>query len=169
MRTVPDAVEPITAAPALPGPRAVARARRRRAGRELWRAFRRNRQAMVGLVILVAIAAMALLAPVLADEEALRAVNAVDNPRWASPSRDFLFGTDNLGRSVAVQFVYGARISLLVGLLATVLTIVIGTLVGVVAGFFGGWTEATLMRVTDWFLVIPFLALAIVLARILGP
>jgi peptide/nickel transport system permease protein len=137
--------------------------------REFWRAFRRNRQAMVGLVILVAIAAMALLAPVLADKEALRAVNAVDNPRWASPSREFLFGTDNLGRSVAVQFVYGARISLLVGLLATVLTIVIGTFVGVVAGFFGGWTEAALMRLTDWFLVIPFLPLAIELARIHGP
>ena len=168
---LPEAVpaEPVVPSPALPGPHAVAWARRRRAMAEIWLAFRRNRQAMVGLVILVAIAAMALLAPVLANEEALRAVNTVDNPPWASPSREFLFGTDNLGRSVAVQFVFGARISLLVGLFATVLTIVIGTLVGVVAGFFGGWTESALMRLTDWFLVIPFLPLAIVLARILGP
>jgi peptide/nickel transport system permease protein len=162
-------VESVAPVPALPGPRAVARARHRRAVREFWRTFRRNRQAVIGLVILVLAALMALLAPVLANEEALRAVNTVDNPTWASPSREFLLGTDNLGRSVAVQFVYGARISLLVGLLATVLTIVIGTLVGVMAGFFGGWTEATLMRITDWFLVIPFLPLAIVLARILGP
>jgi peptide/nickel transport system permease protein len=168
---IPDAVpaEPLAPSPALPGPRAVAWARRRRAGAEIWRAFRRNRQAMVGLIVLAAVAAMALLAPVLVDEDALRAVNTVDNPTWASPSREFLLGTDNLGRSVAAQFVYGARISLLVGLLATVLTIVIGAFVGVVAGYFGGWTEATLMRVTDWFLVIPFLPLAIVLARILGP
>jgi peptide/nickel transport system permease protein len=168
---VPDAVpaEPIAPSPALPGPHAVAWARRRRAMAEIWRAFRRNRQAMVGLVILALAALMALLAPVLANEDALRAVNTVDNPTWASPSREFLLGTDNLGRSVAVQFVYGARISLLVGLLATVLTIVIGTLVGVVAGFFGGWTEATLMRLTDWFLVIPFLPLVIVIARILQP
>jgi peptide/nickel transport system permease protein len=161
--------EPITPAPALPSPRAVAWARRRRAAASAWQAFRRNRQAMIGLVILVLVALMALLAPVLADEEALRAVNTVDNPRWASPSREFILGTDNLGRSVAVQFVYGARISLLVGLLATVITIVIGTLIGVAAGFFGGWTEATLMRLTDWFLVLPFLPLAIVLATILGP
>ena len=112
---------------------------------------------------------MALLAPVLANEDALRAVNAVDNPTWAPPSREFLLGTDNLGRSVAVQFVYGSRISLLVGLLATILTMLIGTSVGIAAGFLGGWTESVLMRFTDWFLVIPFLPLAIVLARILGP
>ena len=66
-------------------------------------------------------------------------------------------GTDYLGRSVALQFVWGSRVSLFVGLVATVLTIVIGSLVGIIAGFFGGWTDAALMRVTDWFLVIPFL------------
>ena len=124
---------------------------------------------MVGLTILVLAALMALLAPLLANEDALRAVNAVDNPTWSPPSREFLLGTDNLGRSVGVQFVYGARISLFVGLLATILTMLIGTSVGVAAGFFGGWTESVLMRFTDWFLVIPFLPLAIVLARILGP
>ena len=64
---------------------------------------------------------------------------------------------------------WGARISLFVGLTATVLTIVIGSLVGIVAGFFGGRTESLLMRLTDWFLVIPFLPLAIVLAAVLGP
>jgi peptide/nickel transport system permease protein len=166
-----DAVpaDPVPPAPALPGPRTVAWARRRRAAATVWQAFRRNRQAMIGLVILVLAVLMALLAPLLVDEQELRAVNTVDNPRWASPSREFLLGTDNLGRSVVVQFVYGARISLLVGVLATVITIVIGTLIGVVAGFFGGWTEATLMRLTDWALVIPFLPLAIVLATILGP
>ena len=67
------------------------------------------------------------------------------------------------------QFIWGARISLLVGLAATVLAMVIGSLVGITAGFFGGWIEAVLMRLTEWFLVIPFLPLAIVLAAILGP
>jgi peptide/nickel transport system permease protein len=153
----------------LPGPRAVTWARRRRAAADAWRAFRRNRQAMIGLSILLAAALMALLAPLIADKDALRAVNAVDNPTWASPSREFLFGTDNLGRSVAVQFVYGARISLFVGLMATILIILIGSVIGITAGFIGGWTESFFMRITDWFLVIPFLPLAIVLARIIGP
>jgi peptide/nickel transport system permease protein len=67
------------------------------------------------------------------------------------------------------QFIWGARISLLVGLAATVLAMFIGSIVGITAGFFGGWTESILMRLTEWFLVIPFLPLAIVLAAILGP
>ena len=67
------------------------------------------------------------------------------------------------------QFVWGARISLLVGLAATVLAMVIGSVVGIVAGFLGGIVGSVLMRVTEWFLVIPFLPLAIVLAAILGP
>jgi peptide/nickel transport system permease protein len=110
---------------------------------------------------------MAVLAPWISPEEGLRAVDSIDNPTWASPSWEFPFGTDNLGRSVAAQFVWGARVSLWVGLWATVLTIAIGSLVGIAAGFFGGWTDATLMRLTDWFLVIPFLPLAIVLASVL--
>ena len=96
-------------------------------------------------------------------------VSKVDNPLWARPFDFPLLGTDNLGRPVWDQLVYGARISLLVGLAATVIAIVIGSSVGIVSGFFGGWVSAVLMRLTEWFLVIPFLPLAIVLAAILGP
>jgi peptide/nickel transport system permease protein len=70
---------------------------------------------------------------------------------------------------VLTQFIWGARISLLVGLAATVLAIVIGSLVGITAGFFGGRAGGVLMRITEWFLVIPFLPLAIALAAVLGP
>jgi peptide/nickel transport system permease protein len=153
----------------LPGPRAVVWARRRRAAGDVWQSFRRNRQALAGLAVLIVFTLVALLTPLFADRSALRAVDAVDNPTWAPPSREFLLGTDNLGRSVAVQFLYGSRISLLVGVAATVLIILIGSLVGILSGFIGGWTDSLLMRLTDWFLVIPFLPLAIVLARILGP
>ena len=74
------------------------------------------------------------------------------------------------GAASWAQFVWGARISLFVGLAATLVAIVIGSLVGIVAGFFGGWVgRASSMRVTEWFLVIPFLPLAIVLAAVLGP
>ncbi len=130
--------------------------------------LRRDRLALGGLVVLILFALMALLAPWLADESALRAVDSVGNPAWASPSRDFPLGTDNLGRDVLAQFVWGSRISLFVGLMATLLTISIGSFVGIVSGFFGGWVDAALMRITDWFLVVPFLPLAIVLAAVLG-
>jgi peptide/nickel transport system permease protein len=156
--------------PALvPGPRSVAWARRRRAAGGVWRAFRRNRQAMLGLALLIVMTLVALLTPLFADRSALRAVDAVDNPTWEPPSREFLLGTDNVGRSVAVQFLYGSRISLLVGVAATILIVFIGSVIGILSGFIAGWTDSLLMRLTDWFLVIPFLPLAIVLASILGP
>jgi peptide/nickel transport system permease protein len=143
--------------------------RRRRALSSAWRQYRRHRAGMVGLVLLALAVLMALAAPLLADSAGLHAVNTVDNPAWANPAKFGPLGTDNLGRSVMTQFIWGARISLLVGLAATILAMVIGSVVGIVAGFFGGWLGAVLMRVTEWFLVIPFLPLAIVLAAILGP
>ena len=149
--------------------RRIAWQRRGRALASAWRQYRRHRAGMIGLAILVAIVAMALLAPLLADPAGLHAVNTVNNPAWANPAKFHPLGTDHLGRSVMTQFIWGARISLLVGLAATVLAMLIGSVVGIVAGFFGGWLGSILMRVTEWFLVIPFLPLAIVLAAILGP
>jgi peptide/nickel transport system permease protein len=124
---------------------------------------------MVGLMVLVLFGLLALAAPLLADHAGLAAVNSTANPVWASPSEFHPLGTDHLGRSVWTQFVWGSRISLLIGLTATVLAMVIGTLVGVVSGFFGGRIGGVLMRITEWFLVIPFLPLAIALAAVLGP
>ncbi|HEY0773031.1 MAG TPA: ABC transporter permease, partial [Nocardioidaceae bacterium] len=81
---------------------------------------------------------------------------------------EFWLGTDDNGRSVLTLLIWGARVSLFVGLLATAISMVIGTLVGLSSGHFKGWTSAALYRVTEWFLVIPFLPLAIVLASVLG-
>ena len=124
---------------------------------------------MVGLGVLVLVILMAIAAPLLADPAGLHGVNTTQNPAWARPGGDFALGTDNLGRPVLTQVIWGARISLLVGLAATVLAIVIGSLVGITAGFFGGRVGGVLMRITEWFLVIPFLPLAIALAAVLGP
>ena len=156
-------------AAALPSARRVTWLRRRRALAGIRRQFLQHRPGVVGLVILVAVVLMALAAPLLADESGLRAVNTTDNPVFASPSEFGVLGTDDLGRDVMTQFVWGARISLLVGLAATLLAMLIGSVVGIVAGFVGGWVGAVLMRITEWFLVIPFLPLAIALAAILGP
>ncbi len=149
-------------------PRAAARARRRAAWRGAAARFRADRLAVAGAIVLAAFVLMALAAPWLADEAGLRAVDSIDNPTWATPSPEFPLGTDHLGRDVFTQFVWGARVSLLVGVAASALTVVLGTLVGVVGGFSGRWVDAVLSRLTDWFLVIPFLPLAIVLASILG-
>ncbi len=147
----------------------IAWARRRRAFGRTWSDYRRSREGVVGLVGLGVFVAVALLAPVLVDPENLEVVNTTSNQQWASPSEFPPLGTDSYGRPIWDQVVYGSRISLLVGIAATLIAIVIGTVVGVVAGYFGGWTDSTLSRLTEWFLVIPFLPLAIVLAAILGP
>ena len=85
-----------------------------------------------------------------------------------SPSGEFPLGTDQFGRSLLGLLMWGSRISLTVGLLAATLSVAIGTLVGIVAGHYGGWFSTVTMRVTDWFLVMPTLVLAIVLATVMS-
>ncbi len=150
-------------------PRRIAWERRRRALSSAWRDLRHDKAGMAGMIVLTLFILMAVFAPLLADKEGLRAINSLENDPWMTPSEFAPMGTDSLGRSVWTQFVWGSRISLLVGLAATVLAMVIGTVVGVAAGFYGGRLGGVLMRVTEWFLVIPFLPLAIALAAVLGP
>jgi peptide/nickel transport system permease protein len=150
-------------------PRRIAWERRRRSLTRGWSQYRRSTSGLVGLALLGAIVLLALLAPVIADRDLLDVTNTAVKTRWASPSELAPLGSDNYGRPVWDQLVFGARISLLVGLAATLIAIVIGTVVGVTAGYFGGWIDAVLARLSEWFLVIPFIPLAIVLASILGP
>ena len=141
--------------------------RRRDSARRTWREFRRHRGGVVGLGILVVFATLALAAPLLADESGLLVTQAT-GAVLAPPSGEFWMGTDDSGRSVLTLLIWGARVSLFVGLLATSISMVIGTLVGLTSGHFTGWVSAALYRFTEWFLVIPFLPLAIVLATVLG-
>jgi peptide/nickel transport system permease protein len=122
---------------------------------------------MLGLTIFLVFAAIALLAPVLFDESQLDVTKAT-GAVYEAPSGQFWLGTDAAGRNVLALVVWGARISLLVGLCATVLSMVIGTSVGIASGHYRGLVAGVLNRLTDWFLVIPFLPLAIVLATVLG-
>jgi peptide/nickel transport system permease protein len=145
----------------------LARRRRRAARARAWRRFRRNRAGMAGLVVLTVVVLVALLAPVLAPADGLEVTHATGGVLDA-PSAEYWLGTDANGRSVLTLLIWGARISLFVGLMATVISMLIGTLVGLTSGYFGGWPGAVLFRLTEWFLVIPFLPLAIVLASVLG-
>ncbi|MEX2651587.1 MAG: ABC transporter permease [Acidimicrobiia bacterium] len=148
----------------------IAMQRRRATAGRVWRQFRQSRLGMIGLTVLGVFVLMALAAPLLVDATELNPVLArqAGNSQWAPPSEFSPLGTDHLRRSVWAQFVWGSRVSLFVGLAATVLTILIGSVVGIVSGFVGGRLDGFLMRITEWFLVIPFLPLAIVLASVLG-
>ncbi|HLF43627.1 MAG TPA: ABC transporter permease [Acidimicrobiia bacterium] len=148
----------------------IAMQRRRATASRVWGQFRSSRLGMIGLTVLGLFVLMALAAPLLSDIKELNPVLArqAGNPQWGTPSEFGPLGTDHLRRSVWAQFVWGSRVSLFVGLAATVLTILIGSVVGIVSGFVGGRLDGFLMRITEWFLVIPFLPLAIVLASVLG-
>jgi peptide/nickel transport system permease protein len=135
--------------------------------RRTWREFRTHRSGMVGLGVLTFFIAVALLAPVLASSSGLEVTKATGGI-LEGPNSHYWLGTDDSGRSVLTELIWGARISIFVGLLATVVSMVIGTLVGLSSGFFEGWAGAVLFRVTEWFLVIPFVPFALVLASVLG-
>ena len=147
--------------------RQLASRRRRQSFGRSWRTFRRNRSGMLGLVILGIFVVLAVAAPLLASSEGLEVTKATGGV-LEPPSTEYWLGTDAQGRSVLTLLIWGARISLFVGLSATLISMVIGTLTGLTSGYFGGWGGAALFRITEWFLAIPFLPLAIVLATVLG-
>jgi peptide/nickel transport system permease protein len=145
----------------------VRRRRRAAAARRTWRQFRRHRSGVLGLVILAFFVFVAVAAPLLADPSGLEVTQATGGV-LEPPSAEYPLGTDDVGRSVLTLLIWGTRISLFVGLFATAISMLIGTLIGIASGFFEGWPSRVLFRFTEWFLVIPFLPLAIVLAAVLG-
>lgn len=147
--------------------RQVAWRRRRDSARRSWAEFRSHSAGVLGLGILLGFTVLALGAPIWADASGLRVTEATGGV-LEPPSWEFLLGTDGSGRSVLTLLIWGSRVSLLVGLLATAISMVIGTLVGVASGHFKGWLGSALFRFTETFLVIPFLPLAIVLSTVLG-
>jgi peptide/nickel transport system permease protein len=148
--------------------RAAARVRRRQAFAAFRRDYRRNGMGMAGVGILVVTVAVALSAPVLTDQRETQEAFAT-GPVLSPPSLAYPLGTDLYGRSVLTLTIWGARVSLLVGFAATAIAASIGTSVGVTGGYAGGRTDGILNAVSNWFLVIPWIPLAIALASILGP
>ena len=121
---------------------------------------------LAGAVVLVLFLLAALLAPVLSPADP-QAQNVLEGLR--PPSAAHLFGTDKLGRDLLSRILYGARISLFVGVVVVLLSSVVGTLLGVLAGYLGGWVDEALMRITDIFFAFPALILAMAIAGALGP
>jgi peptide/nickel transport system permease protein len=131
-----------------------------------WVSFARNRLAMVGLALVVALVLIAALAPWIAPfPPSIGELSA----RLQPPSAQHWFGTDDQGRDILSRLIHGSRITLYVVVLVAVLAAPIGLLVGTAAGYAGGWLDAVLMRITDIFLAFPRLILALAFVAALGP
>ncbi|MFI6337367.1 ABC transporter permease [Streptomyces sp. NPDC050535] len=148
-------------------PRALARQRRRASVARFWKQYRTHRAGVLGLGALGLFALIALTAPLTVGSDVQSVTNAPGGP-MESPSAEFPLGTDQFGRNLLGLVVWGARVSLLVGLLAAVLSVAIGAVIGITAGHFRGWFATVMMRITDWFLVMPTLVLAIALATVMS-
>lgn len=140
--------------------------KRERRANSAWSKLRRNKTAMVGLVIVCVMIFIAVFAPLLSPYD----------PAAISPTEAFLkpgvdghiFGTDNVGRDLLTRVFYGARVSLLVAFGGTVVAGIIGVLLGLVAGYFGGIVDTIIMRIMDGMLAFPYILLAIILMTVLG-
>jgi len=135
--------------------------------RRFARDFARRPSAMAGLAILVIVTVLALTAPLFIHASDLDVINAPGQP-IAPPSARFPLGTDYAGRSILTLLVWGSRPSLAIAVISTALTMVFGSSIGLLAGHYGGITSRVLMAITDWFIALPTLPLAIGLAAALG-
>ena len=135
-------------------------------GARAWRRLIKRKAAVLGLIIIAVFVAMAVLAPVLAPYDPVQqSWTAIRKP----PSLQHWFGTDESGRDLFSRVIFGARASLLAGLVSISIALGIGVPVGLLAGYGGKWTDALISRITDAMLACPFLILAIALAAFLGP
>ena len=131
----------------------------------VFRRFRRHHLAMASLVVLFVLVGSALLAPWIAPYDP----DAIVGTFSGAPCREFLLGTDQIGRDVLSRLLYAMRISLLVGVLATVISTVVGVVLGLIAGYFGGIADMVIMRFTDMVMSFPYILLVLVAAAIFRP
>jgi peptide/nickel transport system permease protein len=132
---------------------------------EAWSMFRRNHAAVVALVVLLLIVFGAIFGPFLYPTDPFEMVWAPFSP----PGQEgFLLGTDYLGRDLLAMIINGAKVSLLIGLAAALVSIFIGVSIGALAGFYRGWVEELLMRITEFFQVLPTLLFSMVIVALFG-
>ena len=134
--------------------------------KEMWRMFFRNKAALFGLALLFAIIFMAFIGPLLYRVDPFDIVWA---PMAPPGEEGILLGTDYLGRDILAGIIHGARATLAVGAAAALCTVVIGVTLGALAGFYGKWVDNLLMRVTEFFQVLPPLLFAMVLVTLFAP
>jgi peptide/nickel transport system permease protein len=133
---------------------------------QVWRRFRKDKFAVAGLVVIILLVIVAVFAPWLAPHSPLTqydsGLTAKGQP--VAPGRHFWLGTDLLGRDMLSRLMYGARVSLVIGVLANGFALLLGVIFGILAGYFRGWLETLIMRATDVMLAFPIFLLAIALS-----
>ncbi len=137
--------------------------------RGFWRSFRRNAIGMTGFIMIVLSVIVAVFAAWIAPYDPDTTIKVSIEDIYAQPSAAHWFGTDDAGQDVLTNFIYGSRVSLIVGFFASFISVFLGGTIGIVAGYFGGKVENALMRFTDIVLVIPNLPLAVVLVALTKP
>ena len=146
----------------------MAKKRRKKQSRfaEVWRRLKKNKLAIISLVVIILVLLVALFAPIIAPYE-----YQAQNTKRAleGPSRDHLLGTDRLGRDVLSRIIWGSRQSLQMGFTAVIVAAVLGIIIGSIAGYYGGWVDGLIMRILDIYQGIPMFLLTVTLASVLGP
>jgi len=155
----------MSGAPAAVSPRPAHRTTSADRARAFLGHFLRRPDAIIGIAVMVVFTVFALIPTVLVGD--LQTAVTASGPRLGPPQDGFPLGTDELGRSLVNLTVHASRISMIIGLLATVVTVLVGALIGIVSGFVGGRLDAFLMRIADFFLVIPTFVLAIILTSLI--
>ncbi|MBQ3112272.1 MAG: ABC transporter permease [Firmicutes bacterium] len=148
-------------------PAAQAPTKKRSQAQEVWMRLKKNKQAMAGLFVFIVICIIAISAPLFIDYDTQVVQQNIPN-KIKPPGAEHPLGTDALGRDVMARLIYGARISLTIGLITAISALTIGGLIGAVAGFYGGKLDDILMRIMDIFLSLPSMLLAIAVIASLG-
>ena len=150
-----------------PNAQLISETARRSEWSQAWRRFRANRIAVGGLVVILLLTMLAIFAPVFSPYDPINDV--FRGMRGVSPTTDHPFGYDHLGRDLLSRVIFGTRVALLVGLMATGIAVTMGVVIGAVAGYFGNWVDMLISRVIDTLMAFPIIALLLVLAAVLGP
>jgi peptide/nickel transport system permease protein len=134
---------------------------------EHWHELKRSKTAMAGLIIILFFIILAIFAPLLAPMDPVaQNMEMRKTPPFVS---GYILGTDDLGRDMLSRLIYGARISMIIGIIAVGIALFFGIIIGMVSAYYGGWVDKTIMRLVDVMLAFPYILLTIVIVAVLGP
>ncbi|MBM3701646.1 MAG: ABC transporter permease [Actinobacteria bacterium] len=134
--------------------------------KDAWKRLKKNKLAMLGLSIVILLILIAIFAPLISP---YNPISRIKEDSSLGPGMNHLFGTDLLGRDIFSRVIYGSRISIEVGVIAVGISVIIGLFFGALSGYFGGISDAVIMRVADIFFAFPYILGAIAIMTILGP